>query len=297
MANVPIEQAQAVPAAKPVRRPNRILDFTRRYPTVVIGGGLLALMVFAAIFAPLLTSYDPIRIDPAMKLKAPSAAHWFGTDQYGRDIFARAIYGGRVSLLVGACVALVSTVVGIVLGLLSGYFRYLDAAIMRTMDGLMAIPSILLAIAMMSIMRASITLIVIAIAITELPRVVRLVRSLMLTIREQTYVQAAIAIGTKTPQLLWRHILPNMIPPLIVQATFICAAAVLIESTLSFLGLGTPPEIPSWGNIISESRIFVAIAWWTVLFPGLFLAVMVLAINILGDGLRDMLDPRTARKM
>ncbi len=297
MANIPIEQAQTVPAAKPVRRQNRVFDFTRRYPTVVIGGGLLALMVFAAIFAPLLTSYDPIRIDPTMKLKAPSAAHWFGTDQYGRDAFARAIYGGRVSLLVGACVALASTVVGIVLGLLSGYFRYLDAAIMRTMDGLMAIPSILLAIAMMSIMRASITLIVIAIAITELPRVVRLVRSLMLTIREQTYVQAAIAIGTKTPQLLWRHILPNMIPPLIVQATFICAAAVLIESTLSFLGLGTPPEIPSWGNIISESRIFVMIAWWTVLFPGLFLAVMVLAINILGDGLRDMLDPRTARKM
>lgn len=297
MANIPIEQAQTVPAAKTIRKPNRILDFTRRYPTVVVGGGLLALMIFAAIFAPLLTSYDPIRIDPTMKLKAPSAAHWFGTDQYGRDIFARAIYGGRVSLFVGACVALVSTVVGIVLGLLSGYFRYLDAAIMRTMDGLMAIPSILLAIAMMSIMRASITLIVIAIAITELPRVVRLVRSLMLTIREQTYVQAAIAIGTKTPQLLWRHILPNMIPPLIVQATFICAAAVLIESTLSFLGLGTPPEIPSWGNIISESRIFVMIAWWTVLFPGLFLAVMVLAINILGDGLRDMLDPRTARKM
>lgn len=297
MANIPIDQTQAVTATKAVYKPNRILDFTRRYPTVVIGGGLLALMVFAAIFAPLLTSYDPIRIDPTMKLKAPSAAHWFGTDQYGRDIFARAIYGGRVSLLVGACAALVSSVVGIVLGLLSGYFRYLDAAIMRTMDGLMAIPSILLAIAMMSIMRASITLIVIAIAITELPRVVRLVRSLMLTIREQTYVQAAIAIGTKTPQLLWRHILPNMIPPLIVQATFICAAAVLIESTLSFLGLGTPPEIPSWGNIISESRIFVMIAWWTVVFPGLFLAVMVLAINILGDGLRDMLDPRTARKM
>jgi peptide/nickel transport system permease protein len=297
MTNIPIEQAQVIPAAKPVRRPKRIVDFIRRYPTVVIGGGLLAIMVLVAIAAPLLTSYDPIRINPVMKLKPPSSVHWFGTDQYGRDIFARTIYGGRVSLLVGVCVSLVSGVIGILLGLLSGYFRYLDSVIMRTMDGLMAIPSILLAIAMMSLMRASITLIVIAIAITELPRVVRLVRSLMLTIREQTYVQAAIAIGTKTPQLLWRHILPNMIPPLIVQATFICAAAVLIESTLSFLGLGTPPEIPSWGNIISESRIFVQIAFWTVLFPGLFLAVMVLAINILGDGLRDMLDPRTARKM
>jgi len=294
MSDLPID---ALPAAAPRRKRRGIGYFLRRHPTVAVGGGLLLVMVILSVFAPLFTVYDPIRIDPGMRLKPPSAEHWFGTDQYGRDIFSRTLYGGRVSLLVGISVALVATVAGIVLGLLSGYVRMLDAVIMRTMDGLMAIPSILLAIAMMSIMRASITLIVIAIAITELPRVVRLVRSLVLGIKEQTYVHAAIAIGNRTPRLLRRHILPNIVPPLIVQATFIFAVAVMIEATLSFLGVGTPPEIPSWGNIIAESRIFVMIAFWTILFPGLFLAVMVLAINILGDGLRDMLDPRLARRM
>ncbi|HWK13043.1 MAG TPA: ABC transporter permease [Rhizobiaceae bacterium] len=294
MSDLPID---ALPATAPRPKRRGLGYFLRRHPTVAIGGGLLLIMVIVSVFAPLFTAYDPIRIDPGMRLKPPSAEHWFGTDQYGRDIFSRTLYGGRVSLLVGISVALVATLAGIVLGLLSGYVRMLDAVIMRTMDGLMAIPSILLAIAMMSIMRASITLIVIAIAITELPRVVRLVRSLVLGIREQTYVHAAIAIGNRTPRLLRRHILPNIIPPLIVQATFIFAVAVMIEATLSFLGVGTPPEIPSWGNIIAESRIFVMIAFWTILFPGLFLAIMVLAINILGDGLRDMLDPRLARRM
>lgn len=290
---------QAVPSVIPAkpRKRSGSLDFARRYPTVVVGGGLIVLMVLAAVFAPLLTAYDPIRIDVTARLKPPSGAHWFGTDSYGRDVFARVIYGSRVSLLVGVIVAALATVVGVVLGLVSGYFRYLDPIIMRIMDGLMAVPSILLAIAMMSIMRSSILLVVAAIAITEVPRVVRLVRSLVLTIRSQTYVEAAISIGTRTPQLLWRHMLPNMVPPLIVQATFICAAAVLTESTLSFLGLGTPPEIPSWGNIIAESRILVQIAFWPVLFPGIFLAIMVLAINILGDGLRDMLDPRGSRRL
>ena len=291
-----MEHAAPSVRAKPRQR-SGVLDFTRRHPTVVVGGGLIALMVLAAIFAPLLTAYDPIRIDVTSRLRPPSADHWFGTDSYGRDVFARVIYGSRVSLIVGLTVAVLTTVVGVVLGLISGYFHYLDPIIMRIMDGLMAVPSILLAIAMMSIMRASVLLVVVAIAITELPRVVRLVRSLVLTIRSQTYVQAAISIGTRTPQLLWRHMLPNMVPPLMVQATFICAAAVLTESTLSFLGLGTPPEIPSWGNIISESRVLVQIAFWPVLFPGIFLAIMVLAINILGDGLRDMLDPRASRRM
>lgn len=273
------------------------IAFAKRHPTVAIGGAILATMVAVSLFAPFISAYDPIRIDPSMRLKPPSSDHLFGTDQYGRDVMSRVLYGGRVSLFVGLSVAVVATIIGVFLGLLSGYVRVFDAVVMRTMDGLMAIPSILLAIAMMSIMRASITLIIIAISVTELPRVVRLVRSLVLTIREQTYVQAAVAIGNRTPRLLLKHILPNIVPPLIVQATFIFAVAIMIEATLSFLGLGTPPEVPSWGNIISESRIFVMIAWWTVLFPGLFLAILVLAINILGDGLRDMLDPRLSRRM
>jgi peptide/nickel transport system permease protein len=279
------------------RRGFQPIAFAKRHPTVAIGGAILATMVAVSLFAPFISAYDPIRIDPSMRLKPPSSDHLFGTDQYGRDVMSRVLYGGRVSLFVGLCVAVVATIIGVFLGLLSGYVRVFDAVVMRTMDGLMAIPSILLAIAMMSIMRASITLIIIAISVTELPRVVRLVRSLVLTIREQTYVQAAVAIGNRTPRLLLKHILPNIVPPLIVQATFIFAVAIMIEATLSFLGLGTPPEVPSWGNIISESRIFVMIAWWTVLFPGLFLAILVLAINILGDGLRDMLDPRLSRRM
>jgi peptide/nickel transport system permease protein len=188
-------------------------------------------------------------------------------------------------------------VIGLIIGIIAGYFRMADAILMRIMDGLMAIPGILLAIGLMSLTRASIWVVIIAITIPEVPRVVRLVRSVVLTVREQVYIQAAGAIGTRFPRLMLKHILPNTFAPLIVQATYIAASAVLIESYLSFLGVGTPPEIPSWGNIIAEGRLYVQIAFWNILFPSIFLALMVLCINILGDGLRDMLDPRLARRI
>lgn len=276
---------------------NPMLAFVMRHPTVVLGGGLLLLLSVISIGAARLTVYDPINLNVAHRMRPPSGEHLFGTDAYGRDVFSRTLYGGRVSLVVGICVAFLSTLVGCAIGLLSGYFRPVDAIVMRFMDGLMAIPGILLAIAMMALMKASIVMLIVAITIVEIPRIVRLVRAIVLTIREQPYVEAAVSIGTKFPRMLVKHILPNAIPPIIVQATYICASAVLIEAYLSFLGVGTPPEIPSWGNIIAEGRLYVQIAFWTILFPGLFLGVMVLSINILGDGLRDMLDPRIARKM
>jgi peptide/nickel transport system permease protein len=287
----------AAEAFAPRRSRNPVIRAIKRHPTIVLGGGLLAIMIAISIAAPLLTSRDPIELDVIARMKPPSAEYWFGTDPYGRDVFARTLYGGRVSLIVGISVAIASTVIGLAIGLVSGYFRTADAIIMRVMDGLMAIPGILLAIAMMALMRASIEVVIIAITVPEIPRVVRLVRSLVLTIREQPYVQAAVSVGTKLPRLLVKHILPNTVAPIIVQATYICASAVLIEAYLSFLGVGTPPEIPSWGNIIAEGRLYVQLAFWNILFPGLFLGTMVLAINILGDGLRDMLDPRLARGM
>jgi peptide/nickel transport system permease protein len=265
--------------------------------TMLLGGALLFVLVVLALAAPLLAPFDPIELNVVERLLPPSSEHWFGTDAFGRDIYSRTLYGGRISLLVGLGVAAFSTVIGLAIGLLSGYVRLIDGIVMRVMDGLMSIPGILLAIAMMALTRASVEIVIIAITVPEIPRVVRLVRSLVLSIREQTYIQAAIAVGSRLPKLLLRHILPNAAAPVIVQATYICASAVLIEAYLSFLGVGTPPEIPSWGNIIAEGRQYVQLAFWNVSFPGLFLGAMVLAINLLGDGLRDMLDPRMARRM
>ncbi len=275
----------------------RLLGAAGRHFTTILGATLLAVLVVVALAAPWPAPYDPVEINVVERLRPPSSAHWFGTDEYGRDILSRTIYGGRVSLIVGVSVAVISTVIGLAIGLISGYFRRVDAVVMRVMDGLMAIPGILLAIAMMALMRASVQVVIIAITVPEVPRVVRLVRSLVLTIREQPYIQAAVAVGSRLPRLLVRHILPNAVAPLIVQATYICASAVLIEAYLSFLGFGTPPEVPSWGNIIAEGRLFVQLAFWNVFFPGLFLGGMVLAINLLGDRLRDLLDPRIARRM
>jgi peptide/nickel transport system permease protein len=260
------------------------------------GGILLGVMVLIAIIGPNFT-LDPTALSPMTRLKPPSAEAYFGSDFLGRDVFARVISGARISLVVGLAVALVAVSIGLVLGMFAGYIRALDAVIMRVMDGLMAIPGILLAIALVSLSGATLGTVVIAIVIPEIPRVVRLVRSVVLTVREEPYVEAAIAAGTRLPLILSRHILPNTIAPLIVQATYICGSAMLTESILGFLGAGIPPEIPSWGNIMSEGRTYFQISPWIIFYPGVALAVTVLAVNVVGDGLRDTLDPRIARKM
>lgn len=267
-----------------------------KHPSIIWGGLLLLAMVLVALVGPLFTA-DPTSLNPMQRLKPPSGASLFGTDNLGRDIFARVIYGTRVSLVVGLSVAVITVVLGLLIGLTSGYLRALDAVIMRVMDGLMAIPAILLAIAMISLSGATLATVIIAIMIPEIPRVVRVVRSVVLTVREEPYVEAAIASGTRLPLMLYRHILPNTIAPLIVQATYICGSAMLTESLLGFLGAGIPPEIPSWGNIMSEGRTYFQLSPWIIFYPGIALAMAVLAVNIVGDGLRDTLDPRIARKL
>jgi peptide/nickel transport system permease protein len=271
--------------------------FLRRYPTVVLGALLFALVLLITLAAPWLASHDPQEIDPIARLRAPSAEHLLGTDALGRDVWSRTIYGGRISLMVGLVVGLLAGALGLTIGLVSGYSRVADAIVMRVMDGLMSIPAILLAIALMSVTRASILTVIIAITVVEIPRVVRLVRSVVLTLREQTYVEAAVIAGTRPARIVFKHILPNTLAPLIVQTTYICAAAMLVESILSFLGAGTPPEVPSWGNIMAEGRTFFQIAPWLILSPGLLLGATVLAVNLVGDGLRGALDPRIARRM
>jgi peptide/nickel transport system permease protein len=287
--------AAGVPAA--VAPPSLRWRWLRKHPTLILGAVLLVAMAIVAIAAPWIATHDPLAINPLMRLKPPSAQHYFGTDALGRDVFSRTVWGGRVSLVVAISVAVVATALGVVLGLLAGFVRWADAVIMRVMDGLMAIPDILLAIALMAVIRASLATVVVAIAIPQLPRVVRLVRSLALTLREQLFVEAARAIGTRLPVILARHVLPNIVTPLVVQATFIAATAVLTEAVLSFLGVGVPAQVPSWGNMMAEGRNYVAVAFTIILYPGLFLAATVLAINLMGDGLRDALDPRLANRL
>ena len=279
-----------------VRDDPSVFVLALRHPSIIIGGALLIIIVLIAMIGPLLTN-DPIALNPIKRLKAPGDFGWFGTDYLGRDVFARVIHGARVSLVVGLAVSACAISVGLVTGLLAGYIRLLDAIIMRIMDGLMAIPGILLAIALISLSGATLFTVVIAIMIPEIPRVVRLVRAVVLSVREEPYVEAAIAAGTKLPLILIRHILPNTIAPMIVQATYICASAMLTEAILGFLGAGIPPEIPSWGNIMAEGRTYFQITPWIIFYPGIALAITVLAVNTLGDGLRDTLDPRIARKM
>jgi peptide/nickel transport system permease protein len=236
-------------------------------------------------------------IDLAVKLQAPSRAHWLGTDSLGRDVYSRMVYGARISLMVGLLVALITVISGSVIGLMAGYFPRVDAVVMRLMDGIMAIPSILLAIALVALLGSSVKVVIIAIAIPEIPRVTRLVRAVVLSVRDLPYVEAARSNGTRVAKLLRRHILPSTVAPLIVQATYICASAILTEAGLSFLGAGTPPEFPTWGNMIASSRLYLQIAPWTIFAPGICLALVVLAVNLLGDGLRDRLDPRISRRM
>ena len=272
-------------------------DSFRRHPTAIVGAVVLLSMVLLAVFAPWLGTIDPQAVAPIRRLKPPSAEFWFGSDMLGRDVYSRVLYGARVSLSIGIAVALFSTLVGLAIGLVTGFIRWLDAIVMRIMDGLMSIPPVLLAIALVALTRASVENVIAAITLAEVPRVVRLVRSLVLTLREQPYVEAAVAAGTTLPRILLRHILPNTVAPLLVQATYVCASAIITEAILSFIGAGTPPNIPSWGNIMAEARSLFQIAGYLILFPGIFLSLTVLAVNLLGDGMRDALDPRLARRM
>ncbi|WFT82371.1 ABC transporter permease [Methylobacterium sp. CB376] len=268
-----------------------------RHPGVLFGLAVLALVLAAALAAPWLGTLDPIQLRPRMRLRPPSGAAWFGTDAFGRDVYSRVVYGARVSLAIGAAVAAIAVAAGLAIGLVAGFVRWLDAIVMRVMDGVMAIPSILLAIALVTLSGAGIGTVIGAIAIPEIPRVARLVRGVVLSVREEPYVEAAIGAGTRLVPLLWRHVLPNTIAPLIVQGTYVCASAVLTEAILSFLGAGIPTEVPSWGNVMAEGRQSFQLAPWVILFPGLCVAATVLAVNILGDGLRDALDPRLARRV
>lgn len=272
-------------------------DAFRRHPTAIVGGVVLLAMILCAVFAPWLGTVDPQAITAINRLKQPSAEFWFGTDMLGRDVYSRVVYGARVSLAIGIAVALFSIAVGLAIGLVTGYLRWLDAIVMRIMDGLMSIPPVLLAISLMALTRASVENVIVAITLAEVPRVVRLVRGLVLSLREQPYVEAAVAAGTSLPKILLRHILPNTTAPLLVQGTYICASAMITEAILSFIGAGTPPNIPSWGNIMAEARSLFQIAGYLIFFPGVCLSLTVLAVNLLGDGMRDALDPRLARRM
>jgi peptide/nickel transport system permease protein len=274
---------------------------------VVLGGAILVILLALAILAPLLGTVDPAEIDPSFRNKPPGSVDasspaggartaWMGTDSLGRDVYSRVLYGARVSLIVGVAVSGLAVVIGLTIGLVAGYIRWLDAVLMRVMDGLMAIPAILLALALLALWGAGLATVVIAVAVPEVPRVVRLVRSVVLSTREEPFVEAAVGLGTPTYLILWRHILPSTIAPLVVQGTYACASAILVEAILSFLGVGIPTSTPTWGNIMAEGRTLFRVFPHTILLPGLFLALTVLAVNMLGDGLRDSLDPKLAER-
>jgi peptide/nickel transport system permease protein len=293
-----ISVAQALPDLISAVKPRRgVVGFLRRHPTVGLGGALLLLMLLMALLAPYLGTVDPTALAPARRTRAPSADFWFGTDMLGRDIYSRVVYGARVSLTVGFSVAALASAVGLGIGLVSGFMRWVDFILQRVMDGVMSIPPILLAIALMALTRGSVGSVIAAITIPEIPRVSRLVRSVVLSLREQPFVDAAIVAGTRTPTIILRHILPNTLAPMTVQATYICASAMILEAILSFIGAGIPPTIPSWGNIMAEGRALWQVKPFIVFFPALFLSVTVLAVNLLGDGLRDVLDPRLSKNL
>lgn len=269
--------------------------FVRHHPVMLVSVAILLIIAFLAAIAPLLP-YDPLAVDPANRLQPPSATAWFGTDSLGRDIAIRSLYGARVSLAVGFLVAAVTVLAGLILGVASGYWRWLDRLIMRFLDGLMAIPSILLAIAMVALYQPGLFIVIVAIAIPEVPRVARLVRSIILSVKTATYVEAATAAGVRTWAILVFHIIPSTIPQLIVQATYIIASAILIEASLSFLGAGMPPEVPTWGNMIAASRLYLSTAPWTIFAPALVLGFVIMTVNMAGDALRDILDVKAEIK-
>jgi len=278
------------PETKPTHAAKLLRVFFRR-KIVAVGTALVLLTAAVGLIAPFF-AVDPGRMDVAARLRAPSPMHWFGTDDLGRDVYARVVHGARLSLLVGVAVALFAFTVGLTAGLAAGYFRRLDNVIMRVMDGLMAFPAIILAIALMASLGPSVTNVIVAIGVVYSPRVARVVRGSVLVIRETAYVEAARALGLTNLWIILRHVLPNCLSPVIVQGSFVFAAAVLTEAALSFLGVGVPPYIPSWGNILSEGRLYLQQAPWLVLYPGGAIMLTILGLNLLGDGVRDLLDPR-----
>ena len=275
----------------------RLWSMTKRNPTMMARIMIVVVMTIIAILAPLLNTIDPKGIDPRNRFLSPSMDTWFGSDNVGRDVYSRTIYGTRVSLIVGFAVAIIATSLSAMVGVVFGYYRDLNAVIMRFMDGLMSIPSVPLAMALMALLGGSVQNVVIALCVVETPRAVRVVRSSVLSLREQMFVDAARALGSSPFRVLYIHILPNTLAPLIVQATYIAASAVLVEAYLSFLGAGPPPDVPSWGNIMAEARNYIRRAVWVIFFPGMFLTLTVLGINLAGHGLRDNLDPRLRRRM
>ena len=272
------------------------LGFFTSTPIIAAATILLVLITAMSILAPWIAPHDPMQLLPAQRLKPPSDQFLLGTDAYGRDLLSRVIYGGRISLLIGFGATIISVAGGLVIGLFSGFFRWLDAILMRIMDGVMAIPSILLAIAVVSLSGASILTVMIAITIPEIPRVARLVRSVVLSAREEPYVEAGISLGSSLPKIMWRHLLPNTIAPLLVQGTNFCAAAILTEAILSFLGAGISTETPTWGNIIAEGRQYFQIRPSLIFWPGLLLSITILSVNLIGDAARDALDPRMKQR-
>ena len=290
-ASVPVVAVQG----RVVARIRGLATFARKNPNIAYGIGIVSLMVLVSLLAPVLWTSSPTDIAPADRLDGPSSAHWFGTDHLGRDVYSRTIFGSRVSLIVAAVSGVISISAGAVVGLVVGYSKRADSVLMRVMDGLMAIPSILLAMALMALLGGSVQNVIIAISVTQTPIAARILRSAVLTVREQMYVDAARVIGASDLRIMARHVLPNTLAPLIVQGTFIAAAAVLIEAYLSFLGAGTPVDVTSWGQIMSEAQLYLTIAEWIMIFPGVFLTLTVLGISLAGDGLRDILDPRLRR--
>lgn len=288
--------SREMPASRGIHKMMSKLMRVRPRTATIIAGSVLGLIVLMAIFAPVIATHDPMALSPADRLQGMSEAHWLGTDAYGRDLFSRVVHGARVSLTVGLGVAFLTVLIGLPLGLLTGYFRSVDAVLMRFMDGLMAIPGILAAIAIVSLTSANLWTLMIAIMVPEIPQIVRLVRSQVLATREEAFVEAAVLMGTPTRIILWRHLMPNTFAPLIVQCTYICAAAILTEATLSFLGVGLSSETPTWGNIMSEGRIYFQLKPSMIFWAGLLLSLCILSINLLGDAARDALDPKMKRR-
>jgi peptide/nickel transport system permease protein len=272
------------------------ISLGRSHIAAAVAALLLLAIVLAAAFAPMVSPHDPVQMNTLARLQASSDLYPLGTDAYGRDVLSRTLYGARISLVIGIGAAAMAVLIGLPLGLFAGFFRTLDAILMRIMDGLMAIPSILLAIAVVSLAGSSLWTVLFAITIPEIPRIVRLVRSVVLSAREEPYVEAAIALGSSMPKIMWRHLMPNTLAPLIIQGTYVCASAILTEAILSFLGAGIGTETPSWGNIMAEGRLYFQIKPSLIFWPGLFLSICILSINILGDRARDALDPRLKRR-